>query len=94
MSERKPAELHLDSGDEPDETARDPAADGTAPTFGAALEQLEQTLQRMEDEAIDIDDLAEELRNASRLLELCRSKLRKAEVEVREIVAGMAEPRD
>lgn len=60
-------------------------------SFGESLEQLEQTLRRMEDDAIDIDDLADELRRASRLLEICRGKLRKAEIEVREIVDGMAE---
>lgn len=73
------------------EPAEATAAESEELSFGAALEQLEKTLQRMEDDAIDIDDLAEELRHASKLLEVCRGKLRSAEVEVREIVEGMAE---
>ncbi|REJ74610.1 MAG: exodeoxyribonuclease VII small subunit [Acidobacteria bacterium] len=68
-----------------------PAREGSEPSFGEALEELEQTLLRMEDESIDIDDLADELRRASRLLETCRAKLRRAELEVREIVEGMSD---
>ena len=57
--------------------------------FGAAMAELEEILRRIEGEEVDIDELAEELRNASRLLELCRSKIRKAELEVTQIVQSI-----
>jgi exodeoxyribonuclease VII small subunit len=50
------------------------------PTFRAAMDELEGILERIEGEEIDIDRLAEELRRAARLLDLCRGKIRKAEV--------------
>lgn len=59
--------------------------------FGEAIEELEGILQRVEQEEIDIDDLAEELRTAAELLEVCRSKIRKAEVEVTQIVQALDE---
>jgi exodeoxyribonuclease VII small subunit len=68
------------------------ASDATAsggPSFGEAMEELEAILRRIEDEEVDIDRLAAELRRAAELLELCRSKIRKAEVEVTQIVQGL-----
>lgn len=59
------------------------------PTFSEALEELEEILRRIEEEEIDIDDLAAEMRRTAELLELCRGKLRKAELEVTQIVHGL-----
>ncbi len=59
--------------------------------FGEAIEQLEGILQRVEAEEIDIDDLAEELRKAAELLDVCRGKIRKAELEVTQIVQALDE---
>jgi exodeoxyribonuclease VII small subunit len=59
-------------------------ADG--PSFGVAIQELEAILQRIDNDSIDIDRLADELRRATELLELCRGKIRKAEVEVAQIV--------
>lgn len=62
--------------------------------FGEAIEELESTLRRVEAEEIDIDDLADELKNAARLLEICREKIRKAELEVTQIVQALDEDED
>jgi exodeoxyribonuclease VII small subunit len=59
------------------------------PSFGAAMGELEEILRRIEGEEVDVDRLAEELRRAAELLELCRAKIRKAEVEVTQIVQGL-----
>ncbi len=56
------------------------------PSFSSAMSELEAILQRIDDDAIDVDRLAEELQRATELLELCRGKIRKAEVEVKQIV--------
>jgi exodeoxyribonuclease VII small subunit len=55
-------------------------------TFSVAIQELEAILQRIDNDAVDIDGLAAELRRATELLELCREKIRKAEVEVGQIV--------
>lgn len=59
------------------------------PGFSEALEQLEGILRRVEAEEIDIDELADELGRAAELLELCRGKIRKAEIEVSQIVQAL-----
>lgn len=56
------------------------------PGFTAAMRELEGILQRIEGDELDIDRLAEELKRATVLLELCRGKIRRAELEVTEIV--------
>jgi len=66
-------------------------SDETTPTFTEALEELEQILRRIEGEETDIDALAGELKRATELLELARGKLRKAEVEVTQIVQSLDE---
>ena len=60
-----------------------------APGFRQAMEELEAILERIEGDEIDIDRLAEELRRAAYLLEVCRGKIRKAEVEVTQIVQSL-----
>jgi exodeoxyribonuclease VII small subunit len=60
-------------------------------SFREAMEELEGILERIEGEEIDIDRLAEELRRAAQLLDLCRGKIRKAEVEVTQIVQSLEE---
>jgi exodeoxyribonuclease VII small subunit len=62
------------------------------PSFSAALAELEGILRRIEAEETDIDHLAEELQRASQLLEICRGKVRRAEVEVTQIVQRMEDP--
>ncbi len=58
----------------------------TRQTFSDAIQELERILKRIDDESVDIDGLADELRRAAQLLELCREKIRKADVEVSQIV--------
>jgi exodeoxyribonuclease VII small subunit len=71
---------------------KDTPQDGETPlSFRAAMDELEGILERIEGEEIDIDRLAEELRRAAQLLDLCRGKIRKAEVEVTQIVQSLEE---
>lgn len=59
--------------------------------FSDAMAELESILERIEGEEIDIDRLAEELGRAAELLETCRGKIRRAEVEVTQIVQSLEE---
>ncbi len=91
MSE--PRNTGLPFGEPPaNETASEPAPGEPALSFREAMDELEGILGRIEGEEIDIDRLAEELRRAAQLLELCRGKIRKAEVEVTQIVQSIEEP--
>jgi exodeoxyribonuclease VII small subunit len=69
------------------ETPSNPAE----PSFREAVDELEAILERIESEEIDIDQLATELRRAAVLLDLCRGKIRKAELEVTQIVQSLDE---
>ncbi len=58
-------------------------------SFSEAMAELEGILKGVEDEEIDIDVLGQELGRAAVLLELCRDKIRRAEVEVTQIVQSL-----
>ncbi len=60
-------------------------------SFSEAMEELESVLRRIEGDEIDVDQLGRELSRAAQLLEVCRKKIRRAEVEVRQIVEQIEE---
>ena len=62
--------------------------------FGQAMERLESILRKIEEEEIDIDELGERVKEATRLIELCRAKIRKADLEVTQIVQSLERPDD
>jgi len=66
--------------------------DEKSTSFSAALAELEAILQRIESEETDIDRLADELKRAAELLEICRGKIRRAEAEVTQIVQKLDAP--
>ena len=68
------------------------AAEPETLSFRQAMDELEGILERVEGEEIDIDQLAAELARAAKLLELCRGKIRRAEVEVTQIVQNLETP--
>jgi exodeoxyribonuclease VII small subunit len=88
MSE--PRDTGLPFGEPPTPSLRE--AGEPALTFREAMDELEGILARIEGEEIDVDRLAEELRRAAQLLDLCRGKIRKAEIEVTQIVQSLEEP--
>jgi exodeoxyribonuclease VII small subunit len=67
---------------------------GTEPSFTDAIHELEGILGRIESEAVDVDALATELARAAQLLETCRGKIRKAELEVAQIVQRLEPAED
>ncbi len=60
-------------------------------SFGEAVTEVEQILDRLEDDEVDIDQLSAEVARAVALLQVCREKLAKTEGEVRDLVAGLQE---
>lgn len=61
------------------------------PGFSQAMEEIESALRRIEGDQVDIDLLGRELGRAAELLEICRRKIRRAEVEVKQIVEAIEE---
>ena len=77
-------------------SAGDRERGGAAPaapevSFNDALAELEQILGRLERDDVDLDRLATELGRAAELLDVCRTKIRKAELEVSHIVEKLGE---
>ena len=54
--------------------------------YSKALEKLEDIIRRIENEEIDIDELSEKVKEAAGLVKICKDKITKAEVEVKEVV--------
>jgi len=68
------------------------AQEAAIPSFTAAMQELEAILRRIESEEVDIDQLGVELARAAELVELARAKIRRAEVEVTQIVQRLESP--
>ncbi len=54
--------------------------------YGKAMEELETILKKIEQEEVDIDDLAQEVKRAAELIKLCKKKIEKTEMEVNRVV--------
>lgn len=57
--------------------------------YADALAELEAILEELEDDAIDIDVLAERVARASELIRVCRARIASARVQVDRIVADL-----
>lgn len=54
--------------------------------YEEALRQLEDIVRNMENNEFDIDQLAEQLKKAQKLIMLCKSKLTKTDEEIQKIL--------
>lgn len=54
--------------------------------YSKSIEKLEGIVQRIENEEIDVDELAANVKEAVSLIESCRKKIKKAEMEVKKVV--------
>jgi exodeoxyribonuclease VII small subunit len=59
------------------------------PKYGEAIDELEEILEEIEAEDVDLDDLADKVERASDLVELCRQKLDRTEVQVQSIIEDL-----
>lgn len=53
--------------------------------YEEALAQLENIVRKMEGNELDIDEIAEQLKRAQRLIKFCKDKLSKTEAELLKI---------
>ena len=54
--------------------------------YEEALSQLEDLVSKMENEELDIDELTTELKQAQKLVKLCKDKLTKTDKEIKTIL--------
>ena len=53
-----------------------------------ALRQIEQIVEKLENNELDIDTMGEQLKTAQKLIRLCKDKLTKTDDEVKKILEG------
>lgn len=59
------------------------------PGFAAAMAELEEILVRLEDDRLDVDHLAADVRRAGELIRVCRERITATKAEIAEIVADI-----
>ena len=55
--------------------------------YEAAYAELQAIVRKMENDELDIDQMAEQLKRAQELIRLCKDKLTKADEEIKKILA-------
>lgn len=55
-------------------------------TYKDAVEELEDIVNGIENENVDVDELAKKVERASKLLTVCSDKLKKTEEEVDKVI--------
>ena len=60
-------------------------------TYKDAIEELEEIVHGIENEDIDVDELAKKVERASKLLTICSDKLKKTEQEVDKVIEKLNE---
>ncbi len=58
-------------------------------TYKQALAELESILSAIEEEQVDVDDLAIKVRRSAELIRLCRTRIEAAAIEVEAVVGEM-----
>ncbi len=62
---------------------------GSEPSYTEAMAELEEILTSLESDRVDVDVIARQVARAAKLIELCRDKIQRAEIEVEKVVAGL-----
>lgn len=54
-----------------------------------AISEIEETIQAIENEELDVDQLSDKVKRVSELLKICKEKLHNTELEVENILNEM-----
>jgi exodeoxyribonuclease VII small subunit len=60
-------------------------------TYSEAILEIEAILEKIENEELDVDELAEKVKRVSTLLKICKNKLTKTNEQVEQILKEMEE---
>ncbi|WP_101688809.1 exodeoxyribonuclease VII small subunit [Dysgonomonas massiliensis] len=55
-------------------------------TYGEAMQELQEIMQRIENEDLDVDRLLEDVKKAATLIKFCKEKLFKTNDEIQKIL--------
>jgi len=58
-------------------------------SYQEAVTEIEEIIKKLESGELDVDQLTGEVKRVSYLLDICRKKLKTAEVEIQKIIEGM-----
>jgi len=58
-------------------------------SYKEAVAEIEDILEKIENEELDVDDLTEKVKRVSSLIKLCKEKLHNTEQEVEKILKEM-----
>jgi len=58
-------------------------------SYNEAMAEVEEILEKIENEELDVDDLAEKVKRVSILLKICKDKLMKTNEQVEQILKEM-----
>ena len=56
--------------------------------YSKAIKTLDEIISKIESEEIDVDELSDNVKKAVELIRVCKDKIEKAEMEVKEVVDG------
>ncbi len=60
-------------------------------TYKEAVAEIEEILEKLENEELDVDELAAKVKRVSQLLKFCKDKLSGTEKEIQNIIGDMEE---
>jgi exodeoxyribonuclease VII small subunit len=58
-------------------------------SYSEAIAEIEEILEKIENEELDVDELAEKVKRVSVLLKICKEKLTKTNEQVEQILKDM-----
>ncbi len=58
-------------------------------TYKEAVSEIEEILEKLENEELDVDELAAKVKRVSQLLKFCKDKLSGTEKEIQNIIEDM-----
>lgn len=59
--------------------------------YAKSLKRLEEIIEQIENETVDVDELAAKVKEAAALILDCKKRIEKAEMEVKQVVEGFKE---
>jgi exodeoxyribonuclease VII small subunit len=60
-------------------------------TYNEAVKEVEDILEKLENEELDVDELTDKVKRVSQLIKYCKEKLNGTEKEIRGIIEDMEE---
>ncbi len=58
--------------------------------YSKAVKRLDEIISQIENEAVDVDELAAQVKEAAGLIRLCKAKIDKAQMQVKQVVEDFA----